>query len=231
MISHDHRVIFIHVPKTAGTSIEAAFGHHRDADVVRGSQDHRSLRQLQWPHGGAGQFRSMDNAREAARAIKGRVRRPEYPANRLLVSRAQYDAYFKFAVIRNPWARTYSWYRNVLPDPLHRRRLGVGADTTFAAFVVNHAGTDLLRPQTHWLTDFTGRIGVDFLCRFESLERDFADVCLRVGLPATPLPRLNQGGAGSYLHAYDDRTRRVVAERYRDEIDAFGYTFDGSREP
>ena len=44
MISTRHRCIFVHIPKTAGTSVEAALGWF--TEYTRGAQDHRSIRKL-----------------------------------------------------------------------------------------------------------------------------------------------------------------------------------------
>ena len=229
MISHEHRVVFVHIPKAAGTSVEAAFGHHGPEGMRWGVQDHRTLRQLQWPHVRVRDLRSTANVAEALRATKARVRPPAHAPNRLRLTREQYASYLKFTVVRNPWARTWSWYRNAVTDPDHRARLGLAEDTGFAAFVAERIGTDLLRPQTYWIQDFSGRIGVDVVCRFEQLERDVAAVADRVGLPGVELPRLNTGsdptGRPGYLDAYDDTTRRLVAEVHREEIELFGYRF------
>lgn len=226
MISHEYRAIFVHVPKAAGTSIEAALGHYGEQGMVRGIQDHRTLRQLQWPGGGLRQLSSLDDLAECARALKARVRPAEHPQNRRAVTRAQYAGYTKFAVVRNPWGRAYSWYRNVLNDPLHRATLQVPEGVSFAEFVGTQVGRGLLRAQPYWLIDFAGRIGVDVVCRFESIEVDFAAVCERLGVPAVALPLLNPGDDHDYLARYDDRSRAIVAERYRAEIELFGYTFE-----
>ena len=33
MISHEHKCVYIHIPKTAGTSVEKHFGVHENADL------------------------------------------------------------------------------------------------------------------------------------------------------------------------------------------------------
>ena len=47
------------------------------------------------------------------------------------VSREQYHSYFKFALVRNPWGRVFSWYKNVMRDAKHRKRLGVDDRCSF----------------------------------------------------------------------------------------------------
>ena len=45
MISHEHKCIYIHIPKTAGTSVEKRLGAHEKMDV-RLKQDHRTIRNI-----------------------------------------------------------------------------------------------------------------------------------------------------------------------------------------
>lgn len=229
MIDHTRRIVFVHVPKTAGTSIETALGHHGpDGHVVRDAQDHRTLRQLQWPHVRPFELASRENVAEVLRAQKARLRQPTHLANRTRLTREQYATYLKFAVVRNPWDRTWSWFRNVSADPLQRARLGVPGDLPFAEFVTRQAGLDCLRPQTYWLHDFRGRVGVDLVCRYETLEHDWAMLCERAGLVCVDLPVVNVGSpAPDFREVYDDVTRRLVATRFREEIDRFGYRFEG----
>lgn len=224
MISHTRRIIFVHIPKAAGTSIETVLGHLDGHDLHDG-QDHRTLRQLQFPHGGVAQFGSLDNLRECAKGTLHTLRRHANPKNDLRVSATQFAAYYKFAVVRNPWDRAYSWYKNVLRDELHGRRLGAAPEVSFRDFLNAYAGIDLLRPQLHWLVNFHGRVGIDQVCRFETLQADFDEVCRKANIAPTALPHALRSEGGSYIDAYDDATARLVADRFREEIELFGYAF------
>lgn len=221
MISHLHRVIYIHIPKTAGTSIEQALGHTEGYNG-RDVQDHRTLRQLQWPHGGLAQMSSAANLREGARAMVHYARPRGNPNNRLSVSRRQFEEYFKFAVVRDPWSRAFSWYQNVRRDPIHRRQLRVSEDMTFEAFLEEFAGRGMLRSQLDWVVDFSGAVGVDMICRFDRLGADFDIACQRAGLGSVALPHKLRGDSREAATKMSSRAREIIAATYGKEIRAFG---------
>lgn len=45
MMSYKYKCIFIHIPKSAGTSIEQTLGHFKQ--LKRGVQDHRTIREME----------------------------------------------------------------------------------------------------------------------------------------------------------------------------------------
>jgi hypothetical protein len=221
VISHSHKSIFVHIPKTAGTSIEFKLGHFQATRW--GVQDHRSIREIE-------PLSFLDVCRMAPGAelvillkrlrsgIKGRPR----------VSRYQYQTYFKFAFVRNPWARIYSWYQNVMRDSRHRKMYGVEAECTFRHFLQRHLDLDRgpMRPQLHWLIDRHGNIPLDFVGRFEHLERDFGHVCDVLQIQDADLPRLIVGDYRErYTDVYDEDMIGLIARCYAPEIELFSFRF------
>jgi hypothetical protein len=82
------------------------------------------------------------------------------------------------------------------------------------------------RSQHTFLTDEEGKIGVDFLGRFERLAEDFRLVQERIGLPRNELPWLQKArNAERYTDFYDKETRQIAGERFRQDIEMFGYEF------
>lgn len=222
VISHEHSCIFIHIPKTAGTSIEKKLGHFDE--LTRGVQDHRPISVLQ-PFAVSHLVRPLVRGRpvDAARWLRGDLQTALRGGKEL--SRAQYESYFKFTFVRNPWARVYSWYRNVVRDETHRRNFGIAADCPFDIYVRDHLTQWAIRPQLQWLTDRADRVVMDFIGRFERLEEDFERVCDVLNLGDASLPRLVAGGGDEYQSQYDERSRAIVASRYREEIERFGFEF------
>ncbi len=219
MISHTHRCVFIHIPKTAGSSIEYRLGH--DITTGRNRQDHRALRHIQplnaraWLH-----LVQKGDWDTLYRRIKYRLQGRDF------LTPETYRTYFKFTFVRNPWARVYSWYKNVLKDPHHQQELGVPPDCPFDVFVKRHLDCWALRPQLYWICDYADNLTLDFIGRFEHLQRDFRKVAGRIGLEDATLPHLVRGDSSHYMQAYDSVTRDIVARRYAREIAIFGYTFE-----
>jgi len=221
LISKDHECVFIHIPKTAGTSIETALGYHEVAHE-RGRQDHRRLRNIEqgiWPPDRR-RFLPADFAHYAIQRLRGRRRGFEF------ITYAEYDRFFKFAVVRNPWDRVYSWYRNVIRDPFHQGELGISADCGFADFVKNHLDCWALNKQTDWLVDENGNIALDYVGKFEVLQETFVHICNVLGIKNQVLPKVLDSGTSDFRSAYTDDIREIVAVKYAREIELFDYEFD-----
>ncbi len=204
MISHAHRCLSVHIPKTGGNRINRVFGI--------GWQDHKDLARY----------------------------REELGAE-------LFGAYFKFAVVRNPWDRLLSDYnyqvrksrpgsaRLLVHDAAGRRRgfaewareaLGGGTvcrPRDWGAEV--SPGIHRFSPQVNWLT-VDGRLGIDHVARLETIDADLALVFRRVGLSGGRLPRRNRRFHLHYAWYYDAPTRDLVARYYADDVAAFGYRFE-----
>jgi hypothetical protein len=84
MISHKHRFIFIHIPKTAGTSIEEAL-RDESCQLLPGEWDYRRA-----PHAPLNHLTLQE------------------VADCGILTPAQLKSYFKFCFVRNPWDRLVS---------------------------------------------------------------------------------------------------------------------------
>jgi hypothetical protein len=227
MISQKHRAIYIHIPRTAGTSIEKKLGLYEF--VTRGAQDHRTVRDVRpisfFTHG---RYLRQQIDGYSRRSLLQHMLGPRFQWGRHAkrATREQFDSYLKFTVVRNPWARVYSWYRTAMNDPVlgYRR-------CDFETFLQEQAANWALRPQLHWMTDFDGSIPLDRIIRFENLADEMAGLLAELGFRNRTLPHLNRGkGNPDYRAAYTDEAAELVARRYRDEIEMFGYRFEALAE-
>lgn len=222
MISHEHRAIFIHIPKASGSSIVDKLGADR---IVRDHRTVRCLRPLSLRHlpyilDREDARARWDSRKQMAAAMIGLSVPPSTYGPR--ATPEQWEEYYKFAVVRNPWDRVYSWYRNVQRDPKKLRNLG---PSDFLTFLREHEDNWALRPQTHWLYDFDRSMPLNRIVRFERLVDDMAEVLSDLGFKDLTLPHVLNGGSADYRVAYDDASAALVAERYREEIELFGYEF------
>lgn len=224
MVSHKHECIFIHIPKCAGTSIETALGHF-DGHTGRGGQDHRTIRMIEKPILKFATFSDKENILEVLRRTRDSFKEAENPKNKISVTSEQYQSYFKFSFVRNPWARAFSWYKNVNRDEIHQKSLGLNEMISFKEFLKRFAGEGMLRPQTYWLKNFEGKIDLDFIGRFENLEEGFGEVAKRLNMQELSLPHKIKGSSKDYRDYYDDDSIQIVQKVYKEEIELFGYSF------
>jgi hypothetical protein len=159
-----------------------------------------------------------------------------------------WDSYFKFCVIRNPFDKLVSAFHM---NEHRQGGLGVVGRTKIAIkrllgrasaqeMVSGSGHVERFRSWIHhggWVADrdkylIDGAEVMDYYVRYEHLEEDLCEVCKQVGIPHEPdrLPRLkaNIRRVGPALSDYyDARTMELAAERYRFEIERFGYAPPG----
>lgn len=229
IISHRHKFIFIKTFKTASSSMEVAL-----SDVL-GPEDIITPAAPEFD-----QQRSKAVGGQNYRLVHPEV--PKIPLWRKLLGRPEryyhptigyyehmpawrvrryigedvWGRYFKFAFERNPWDRQVSWYhyktRNRTPRP------------TFEAF-----NSDAKRARVlNWdLYTVEGRLALDFIGRYETLEADFAQVLSRIGLAGrVDLPKVNVSKSrDGYRKYYDAESEAMIGRWYEAEIKEFGYSF------
>ncbi|WP_346387016.1 sulfotransferase family 2 domain-containing protein [Nocardioides sp.] len=213
IVSHAHRFIFLKTRKTAGTSVEIALSRAAGPDdVITPVAD--ADEELRREAGGrtAQNFDSPPLSRKAFNHMPARMVQK-------LVGEQTWDDYYKVAVERNPWDTVVSLYywrsRDQAPPP-------------FAEFVKEPVVEQLATKNARTYR-VRGRIAVDRVLRYESLDNEIAELWSHLSMPGTPeLPRA-KGGArparAPYQELYDEESRERVRTLFADAIAEFGYTF------
>ncbi|MEP7016190.1 MAG: sulfotransferase family 2 domain-containing protein [Verrucomicrobiota bacterium] len=201
MISFQKRFLFVHIPKTAGNSIQSVLKDYSEDEIV-------ALRQEQ---DGVERF--------GLRNPKYKLRKHSTLAQyRAALGEEKFRELYKFTCVRNPWDRMISYY--------FQPTLGVDAwDRKAFKKIVSKAVsvTDYLRLEQGEEDPFGN---VACIMRFENLADDFSSVCKALNVTVPALPKYNQSAREHYAQYYDDELRELVRERFSTEIERFGYTFD-----
>lgn len=217
LLSHRYRFLYVHIAKTAGTSVRAALQRHMWADPWR------------IPMFICSRMSHLSGHRLACKL----PRHAKAIAAREMLPHDFYQSLFKFCFVRNPWDLQVSSFHHIRRE---RPQLMHGIDD-FAAFI--RYKFDPERPyqyhmdisaerQSDYVTDQHGNSIIDFVGRYERLEEDYAYILRRIGLRVTPLPQRRAAtDRRDYRHYYTDDTAQQVAAHYRDDIERFGYSFDG----
>ena len=215
MVIHEHKTVFIHIPKAAGVAIthmllQPIVGYDTTQEIgglsvplklrfeLRGKQKHKQAR-----------YYTVDDD----------------------ITYQQWREYYKFAVVRNPWDRVVSefFWRHTLPTRRPSIRLAKFIDYCEARIRDRrNRARDIYWPhaqlQESFITDAAGYVIVDDVFRFEDLESVVCELKERTGLPLS-LQKLNDSCHDDYRQYYDKATRDRVGQLYAKDIARFGYEF------
>lgn len=206
MISHERKCIFIHIPKCGGGSIEnLVWGWpRRKSDLWMGfiSEHHNKYQTGGLQH------------------LLGTQIRQEFGND-------VFSAYFKFAMVRNPWDKLFSQYHYMKQRPDLRKFIGMDEYDSFKRYLQliqkrNHVQWE---HQSRFICDDNGELIVDFLGRFENFASDVGVILDRLGISCGALPHVNRTEHPPYHEGYDAEDIELVGHLYRDDIRLLGYAF------
>jgi hypothetical protein len=225
IISHRHRFIFIKTRKTASTSVQEAIERICGLDdivtptgIVDSGYRPRNFRGLPTPFMYLRQNPRRHRTSRIFYWAKSctRVHDHMFLDELLALPEAQrWRNYFRFTVERNPWDKVVSRYfwkyrerprRPNFEEFVRKDRL----NSDFTMYSLNE--------------DFA----VDYVCRYESLSEELAEVGRLIGceIPAPAHFNAWTRNGRDYRTMYSEVSRDIVTRRFAKEIERFGYTFE-----
>ena len=211
MISDKHKFIFIHTPKSGGSSIEQVLLQTE----LSLSDEH--FKDVMW----------SDNLDEEIKKkfLIGKTKRrqyaPQHHTTKMLKTEFpdRFKNYFKFTFVRNPWDK-------VVSEWLYFKKIDSEYTFGFKQSINNKSYWCKPYPyEEHCWFQTQFALECDYIGRFENLQEDFNTICDKIGIPQQQLPHVNKTNHKHYTEYYDEETRKIVAEKYAKDIEYFGYEF------
>lgn len=209
MISHSKRFIFVHVPRTGGTLIEAGLRDH--GIVLQGKDNYESV---YFKHASARAIKRLMGAAYDEYFKFGLVRNPwDWVVSNFAYNRGMHHCYVAgtpHEALRTP-GRMPDWAKDMPFERWLRWWL------------------DELRPgQLELMEDEAGKLLVDEVYRFENMHEDRERLCRRLGVEFVPraVNTRARSKRGDYRGYFTAETREWVARHFRKEIETFAYTFE-----
>lgn len=212
MINHEHKFIFLHIPKTAGMSMGKAFYNHSGIEkVYEGFGVHHD-------------DLTLDILKEYF--VFTFVRNPwdrlysQYKFRNWLHKHTfedvAYDIEGKFS----------EYYNKTIDENRPLSTLKEERVNYFDEFVHLPSQVSFLCGKYNDGIDKLPYI--DFVGRFENINEDWKTVCNAIGLGNISLPHLNKGNNvfnKTYKEVYTEETKEFVRKKYYDDIITFDYEF------
>jgi hypothetical protein len=216
ILSRGRRYIFVHIPKTGGTSLAMALeARAMKDDILIGDTPKARARR--------GRLKGM--------RARGRLWKHSTLADIAgLATDDEIAGFFTLALVRNPWDRMVSYYHWLRAQSFPHPAVGLARASDFSGFL-NHAQTRTtlrLWPYGAWMRDRLGEERASLYVRLEHLDEDLAPFERHLGF-ALRLPRLNASDRrADWRSYYSDADAALIAALCAEDIGRFGYRFDES---
>lgn len=222
LLSKKEKFIFIHIYKTAGTSVTNFFVPYcRLIDrmayefKLTSSLFGKVLSIMKWQDDGMKQFTGF---RKHAKAyeIKNGIK--------------DYNQYFKFAFVRNPYDLLASKYFFIQQSTIHKDHIKAN-ELSFEEYIKYYI-SEKPSLQIDFLTDLeSGEIIVDFIGRFETIGNDIEIIKRKLNLNSDKKlqhKNLSKYRSGrNYKDFYSSELKELVEVYFRKDFETLGYNFNG----
>ncbi|MCA0927581.1 sulfotransferase family 2 domain-containing protein [Ruegeria profundi] len=218
IISRGRRYVFVHIPKTGGTSLAQALEDRAMKDDILFGDTPKAIKR-----------------RKRAKALTGKGRLWKHSTLADIdgvLSIDELQSLTTFTMVRNPWDRIVSYYHWLRVQSFNHPAVSLAQRLNFEEFVLHPDTVKSFRlnPARRYMTRADGVEQCQFYIRLEQFNQDGNALFDHLGFNLT-LPRLNRSQRQrDYRHYYTDRSASAVAEACNEDIARFGYTFDPAGE-
>jgi len=127
-----------------------------------------------------------------------------------------WEAFYKFAVIRNPYERLVSYY-HFHKSPQYRYP-ALANKYSFSEWLKRGLDNNLKKTQSDYLD-----VEINQIATFDTLQDDFNLFCDSIGIPKYILPKYNVSKHEHWETYYSDDDKKLVYGIFKEDFDRFGF--------
>ena len=205
IISSLHKFIFVAIPKTGTHSVRQALRQHLGAHDI---EQVGLFVKKQFP---IPELAKLQHGHLSLQQVRPYLR-PE-----------EWDSFFKFAFVRNPFDRFVSFCAFITRaqgaferDPKETMRRMLEQPPLHNI---------LFQPQNGQVTGPDGNLLTNYVGRVEQMQQSYDEICETIGIPTAQLEQVNASSRRDYREYYDQALIDGVAKLYARDLELFDYQF------
>jgi hypothetical protein len=150
-----------------------------------------------------------------------------------IFSKKEFDTYFKFSIVRNPYDRLLSAYEFLKNGGISKRDINWARENilkykNFDEFVKKWVTRNNIYSYDHFIPQheficIDGSIMVDFLGGLERIEEDFNTITDKLNINVALTHTNNGNRCGGFLDYYCRDAMEIVYNVYKSDFDILGY--------
>lgn len=218
LISHKKKFIFIHIFKTAGTSVTDFFVPYARFKDRLAHQYWLSRKTIN------GINRLFVISDQGSRWFTGFHKHASAQEIKNQLNKEVFQTYLKFTFVRNPYDWLFSYYAYIQQSsyhPLHKTMNKIVFNEFIERFILDNR----LKTQSSFLLDQEGKLLTDYIGKLEHLNEDLKTLCTNLDLPFKSPSRINitQTPNKNLEKSINQENIKLINNYFQEDFELFNY--------